>query len=590
MQLSPKTLLCLSILVLFTSLPRPFSAEQLNAATETPENFESALEQGLFLVRETNRGADCHHASGAEVDRFLQATDLNLRETTRDGLALKTKDLDDQTESGLQIILRGTQQLESHPQALAAFQRAAEKWEELLQSNITIIIDVDFGTTHFGAIYPAGTIGSTYTQLIIANQGLNEIRFRAMNGASNQNEFDLYSSLPTGAVPTTLGPTSNLSSTSAGFRAAGLIRRIADPALEERIGRPPSIGFNSSFNFDFDSSDGIESSKLDFEGLVLHEMAHVLGFVSRVGAEEIFPTGRVELSMWDLFRFLPGTIRTEFSSATRLLSSGVNQVFFDGNSETPVATGRPDGSGGDGSPASHWKSKTILGAKLGLMDPNLSPGEVALITENDLRVLDLIGFRVRDRIGPVSHPPLFEDLQSNLDGDILKVTLRAADVDGDLTAARISPLNREGRSVGQPITIPVSQSGQVIVDLSLNVPGFNQLPTATSVQLVLTDAGGNLSPTAISSFDQADPGGAILLKAVYNEAARSITVRGSGFVEPVEVEINGELIATPARVKLKSDTKIKVSGSQSALNLSSGPNRVRLRSNGLRSNIIILVF
>jgi len=46
--------------------------------------------------------------------------------------------------------------------------------------------------------------------------------------------------------------------------------------------------FNSEFNFDYDSSDGITAGYYDFETVALHEIGHVLGFVSVVDAIDYF--------------------------------------------------------------------------------------------------------------------------------------------------------------------------------------------------------------------------------------------------------------------------------------------------------------
>ena len=46
----------------------------------------------------------------------------------------------------------------ANPTAKAAFTAAAAKWEALIQNPITVVIDVDFGTTHFGEPF-----GSTQT-------------------------------------------------------------------------------------------------------------------------------------------------------------------------------------------------------------------------------------------------------------------------------------------------------------------------------------------------------------------------------------------------------------------------------------------
>jgi hypothetical protein len=45
----------------------------------------------------------------------------------------------------LTIILRATAQLDAFPEAKAAFIRAAQNWENLIKSPVTIYIDVDYG-------------------------------------------------------------------------------------------------------------------------------------------------------------------------------------------------------------------------------------------------------------------------------------------------------------------------------------------------------------------------------------------------------------------------------------------------------------
>lgn len=70
-------------------------------------------------------------------------------------------------QSGLRIILRATEQLERFPQAREGFIRAAQIWENVIASPITVVIDVDFGRTFFGMPYPDPNIlGATLSQLL----------------------------------------------------------------------------------------------------------------------------------------------------------------------------------------------------------------------------------------------------------------------------------------------------------------------------------------------------------------------------------------------------------------------------------------
>ncbi|HET9528976.1 MAG TPA: NF038122 family metalloprotease, partial [Blastocatellia bacterium] len=287
-----------------------------------------------------------------------------------------------------------TPQLDSFPAARDAFVAAAERWEAFIQDNITVIIDVDFGPTRFGEMYPPGVLGSTGTQNLFNLSGYSGLRQALVNSASSPAETALYNTLPATNIPTDLGATTGMGLPSANLRALGLINAMADPDNEPGFGAPPSIGFNSAFDFDFDPSDGIDADKIDFDAVAVHEIGHALGFVSQTGLLEINPLFPLVASAWDLFRFRPGTTTGTFPTAQRILTSGGSQTFFEGNGDLALSTGRPNGTGGDGRQSSHWKDDALTGQFIGIMDPTIGPGVRETISSNDRLVLDRIGYEL----------------------------------------------------------------------------------------------------------------------------------------------------------------------------------------------------
>jgi uncharacterized protein (TIGR03437 family) len=309
-----------------------------------------------------------------------------------------------QSQDGMKIILRGTPQLEQTPAAKAAFIRAAQRWEAVIQSPITVVIDVDYGPTRFGE--PFGQVlGSTDVQWIGSNTAYPGLRSALIGRASNAQEVSLYNSLPQSQIPTDIGATTSMFGASAVFRALGLINPVANPDGEnQQLGPPPSVGFNSAYQFDFDPSDGIEPGKTDFDAVATHEIGHALGLSSNAGLKEVAPSVSVAPSPWDLFRFRPGVTSSSFSTAQRIQSSGGEQVFFGGGPELALSTGRPNGSGGDGRHPSHWKDDDLTGRYIGIMDPTLPSGVREEITENDLRALDLMGYKLKSNPNPNPTP------------------------------------------------------------------------------------------------------------------------------------------------------------------------------------------
>ena len=385
-------LLTVSLVPLWTMPARARSAQRDNPTTELDGERPAAYPGRGFVIERTDDGVDCRAASPeeskafAERDRFVPLHIISpIRE---DGVS--------EQNAGLNIILRGTPQLENFPQAKNAFLRAAKTWEAVIRSSITIIVDVDFGPTRFGEPFDnPNIIGSTDTQDIGSNSLYPTVRSRLLAQASSPREAELYNALPVGALPTDLGSSAAVVAPSAVFRALGIIDSMADPATETAtLGPPPAIGFNSAFQFDFDPSDGITAGKTDFDATAVHELGHALGFTSNVGTLELNPRASVAPSVLDLLRFRPGVTLPTFSSAPRIQSSGGTQVFFAGEPELLLSTGRGDASGGDGRQASHWKDDELIGQYLGIMDPTLSPGKREIITDRDLLAFDAMGFQV----------------------------------------------------------------------------------------------------------------------------------------------------------------------------------------------------
>ncbi len=309
-----------------------------------------------------------------------------------------------QSVDGLKIILRGTPQLEQNPAAKAAFIRAAQRWEAVIQSPITVVIDVDYGPTWFGESF-GQSLGLTDVQRIGSNASYAGFRSALIGRASNAQEAALYNSLPQSQLPTDIGATTAVFGPSAVFRALGLVNPVANPDSEnQQFGPPPSVGFNSAYQFDFDPSDGIEPGKTDFDAVATHEIGHALGFNSNAGFKEMSPNAMLTVTPWDLFRFRPGVTSNTFSTAQRIQSSGGEQVFFGGGPELALSTGRPNSSGGDGRHPSHWQDDDLAGRYIGIMDPRIPTGRRQEITENDLRALDLMGYQLKSNPNPNPAP------------------------------------------------------------------------------------------------------------------------------------------------------------------------------------------
>jgi len=519
-------------------------------APEAHDQDGQATADDMFIIYSENGRVGCRHPEGREAAELRAGRrDMRMR-------ALSGRRESLTAQGGFKIILRGTPQLEDFPAAKEAFLRAAATWESIIQSDVTVIIDVDYGPTLFGSPFGGGTIGGTFVQTLAGPEIYPAVRERLIAAASNPQESELYQSLPAGTISTELGNVTALSAASPNLRVLGLINPVADPETEPaNFGSPPAMGFNSNFTFDFDPSDGIDADKTDFDAVATHEIGHALGFITGVGSRELSPTATTVPRLWDLFRFRPGITLAGFATAPRVQLSGGEQVFFAGGNEFGLSTGRNNQTGGDQRQGSHWKEDdgTVgTGQYLGIMDPTIAGGTRKAITAAELSALDAFGFRVRPDATvteEISADDSRMDTFFSRAGALVVNRLTPARYPATLRFVRIripvnpSPAGSQIRLVafndpartGQPPANP-----QLIFDQTLALP---VLPASSFFEFKLSDGPTIASGDLYVGFQSAD--GAIRIAAdVDAPRGRSFISADNGATfQPLQLEISGEMRA-----------------------------------------------
>ena len=287
---------------------------------------------------------------------------------------------------------------------ILGFEMAGEIWSSYLSDDVTINIYVE-STNEL----PEDVIGAA-----LPGKKKKE-KFEKVKGALADDATSTDDQLAVANLPAEdkefgilvdgqeLDKTKEFRLTNANAKSLGLLNEEQDK-LDGYI-LVNDLTSNSDIAWDYDPlrSDGIQGNEVDFLSVAMHEIGHILGFVSGIDDDEwlnVLTESEEEdkeikdkdfkfASTLDLYRYSDSSP----SSGEIDLSVGGNPYFsIDGGNTNlgSFANGEYTQFGGDGYQASHWEQNSSQG----VMDPILPVGQRRDISNLDLTAMDVIGWDI----------------------------------------------------------------------------------------------------------------------------------------------------------------------------------------------------
>ena len=294
---------------------------------------------------------------------------------------------------------------------IVGFEMAGQIWSSYLKDDVTVRIYVEatdqLPEEVVGAALPGKKVKTDYKKL---REGLDDDSTSSddekaiLNLPSSGKKGEEVSVIVDGEA---LNKTKEFKLTNANAKALDLLRDDRDK-LDGYIQVNDLTG-KSTTGWDYDAlrsgNDG--GGKMDFLSVAMHEVGHVLGFVSGIDddnwLEVLTEAQRKEEELkdkdfkfatpLDLFRYSDNDMATNKID----LSIGGNPYFSIDGGTTEIAkfssgayTDYDGKSKGDGYQASHWKN----GSGTGIMNPILGNGEKRNISSIDRTAMDVIGWDI----------------------------------------------------------------------------------------------------------------------------------------------------------------------------------------------------
>ena len=268
-----------------------------------------------------------------------------------------------------------------------AFDAGLAFWASKMSDNVTVPFTANFGTTTDTSLL-GGTSATYYSGSGLPTLTYASLRTYMTIDAADESDDAITASLPsTFAAMVNTGRTlsTRVDLTRTNARALGII-------ANGNTGSDGDILFYNKGYYDFDNSNGVTAGKLDFYSTVVHELGHLMGFVSAVddSYDDAYGNAIVYANPLDLYRFSGNsggpTTAALFGSTARDLRYGVASHFDDTVSKFAMDNAISQ-------QASHWLEAEDNGpAYVGVMDPVQSAGVVDAVTYADYRAFDLIGW------------------------------------------------------------------------------------------------------------------------------------------------------------------------------------------------------